>query len=441
MTEAPQIFYGIPALGSFLAVLCLIFGWRAGKRQWLLNSLPTSKTTGVFIGVVELKGSAEVENPQVSYLAGIQCVYYHWNVSEHWSRTVQESYTDSKGQTRTRTRTEHGQTVVAQGGEEPPFYLKDDCGIIRVQPAGAAIEGKLVFDQTCGQGDPLYYGRGPQITVPHSDHRRTFTEFAIPLHESLYVMGQARERADIVAPEIAADKRTPIFLISTRSEGQISSGFKQTFWWLFVLGGICGTGSLFVRDLYMQIGLGADLVLLVGSGFMYVFIWLVGCAWILYNNLVELRMRVRQAWANVDVQLKRRNELIPNLVNAVSGLKDYELNVQSSLALLRGQLLATAPGQPGFDFVGCVPKIKAMVEVYPQLKTNESFLNLQKQLSDTEERIALARAYFNDVSSFYNARLESLPDIYIALMAGMEAQALMTADSFERAPIKVQLAQ
>ena len=151
-------------------------------------------------------------------------------------------------------------------------------------------------------------------------------------------------------------------------------------------------------------------------------------------------MRVRQSWANVDVQLKRRYELIPSLVNAVTGLKDYERNVQTELSMLRAQLSATPPGQPGLDYAGCLPKIKAVVEAYPELGSNGAFLNLQKQLSDTEDRIALARSYFNDVASFYNARIESLPDVYIALLAGMEAQTLMTADAFERAPVTVHLA-
>jgi len=87
------------------------------RRKRLIDDVPTSKTQGVFIGLAELKGTAESEVPLTSYLAGISCVQYVWQVDEHWSRTVHETYTDAKGHTQTRTRTESGWTKVAGGGE------------------------------------------------------------------------------------------------------------------------------------------------------------------------------------------------------------------------------------------------------------------------------------------------------------------------------------
>ncbi|MEI6438218.1 MAG: LemA family protein [Candidatus Omnitrophota bacterium] len=438
--DAQTLFWIIPSFGGFLAMVCLIFGWRAGKRQWLLNSLPTSKTTGVFIGEVELKGTAEIEAPLTSYLAGTSCVYFHWTVEEHWSRTVIETYQDSKGMTQTRTRTESGRTKVAEGGESPAFYLKDDSGIIRIVPTGAKLEPKNVFNKTCGMAELLYYGKGPQGAVPNSDHRRTFTEYVIPLHAPLYVIGQARERQDVVAPEIAADKRSPLFLISIRTEEQIAGSFRNTFWWLTVIGLILAVASFLLRDGMLHTTLSSDVVVFVLAGFSYLLVWFLGCAWILYNNLVEIRVRVRQGWANVDVQLKRRHELIPSLVNTVTGLKGYEQRVQGELAALRAQIEATAPGQPGPDYAGCLPKIKAVAEAYPELKANGAFVNLMKQLSDTEDRIAMARSYFNELASFYNARIESIPDVYVAVISGMEAEPLMLADGFERTPVGVHLA-
>src|SRR5580658_9092013 len=99
MDEQLLITYGLPALGGLLALLFFFLALRAGRRQRLVSDLPTSKTTGVFIGLVELKGTAEVEQPLTSYLAEQSCVYYQWNVDEHWSRTVIETYTDSEGRT------------------------------------------------------------------------------------------------------------------------------------------------------------------------------------------------------------------------------------------------------------------------------------------------------------------------------------------------------
>ena len=140
MDEKLLITYGFPAIGGLLALLFLFLALRAGRRQRLVSDLPTSKTTGVFIGLVELKGTAEAEQPLISFLAEQSCVYYQWQVDEQWSRVVTETYTDSEGRTQTRTRIESGSTTVAQGGDQIPFYLQDDCGIIRIQPEKAKVE-------------------------------------------------------------------------------------------------------------------------------------------------------------------------------------------------------------------------------------------------------------------------------------------------------------
>src|SRR5437762_3521662 len=238
----------LPWLGGVLGFVCLLFALRSGKRKRLIDNLPTSKTTGVFIGLVELKGAAESAQPLISYLAGQPCVHYQWRIEEHWSRTVTETYTDSDGKTRTRIRHESGWTPVADGGEMIPFYLQDDCGLILIRPEGAKIEPAPVFDETCGVSDALYYGKGPPDAVANSDFRRRFTETATPLHAELYVMGQARERQDVVAPEIAQEKSAPMYLISTRTEQQISSGYRWGFWGLGFLGLALGIAGFVARD-------------------------------------------------------------------------------------------------------------------------------------------------------------------------------------------------
>src|SRR3954468_2780499 len=95
-----------PFAGVLFAFFCLIGALRSGKRRRLIDNLPTCKTTGAFIGLVELKGTAETGEPLTSYLAEQPCVFYQWTVEEHWSRTVTETYTDSDGKSQTRTRHE-----------------------------------------------------------------------------------------------------------------------------------------------------------------------------------------------------------------------------------------------------------------------------------------------------------------------------------------------
>ncbi|MHC4895422.1 MAG: hypothetical protein ACYTFV_19215 [Planctomycetota bacterium] len=105
-----------------LTALFLRLAMRALRRGRLVDDLPTSKTAGVFIGLVECHGTAESEAPFTSFLAEVRCVHHAWSVDEHWQRTVTETYTDSKGNTQTRTRTESGSTTVASGGESAPFW-------------------------------------------------------------------------------------------------------------------------------------------------------------------------------------------------------------------------------------------------------------------------------------------------------------------------------
>jgi hypothetical protein len=412
---------------------------RAGRRKRLVNDLPTSKTTGVFIGLVELKGTAETDSPLRSFLAEGECVVYNWTVQEHWSRTVTETYTDSKGNTRTRTRRESGWKTVASGGDMTSFYLRDDCGAVQIVPAGATIEPQTIFSETCTPIDPLYYGKGPAGAVMNSDFRRRFVETAIPLHASLYVMGQARERSDIVAPEVAADPNAPMFLISTRTEEQVSRGFGLSHWGWGVFGMALSAAGFFAADKMRELPPNLPVYFLVAG--IYIGAWLIGWIWMVFNSLVDLRQRVRQGWSQVDVQLKRRHDLIPNLVQTVQGFRDYERNLQTEVATMRAQLGATPPGIAGADYEAIGKILIALAERYPELKAQESFANLQKNLIDTEQRIALARGYFNEIATFYNTRLEVVPDRFIAALSSMKPQPLMAANDFERAPVAVNFAE
>ena len=203
-------------IGVIVAFACLFGAFRSLSRKRLIDDTPTSKTQGVFIGLAELKGTAESEMLLTSYLAETRCVQYEWEIEEQWSRQVVETYRDADGKTQTRTRTESGWTNIGHGGESAPFYLRDDTGVIRVVPDHASIEGETTISETFGRGDAMYFGKGPPHEVANSDHRRRFKETAIPLHSMLYVIGQARERQDIVAAEIAHDKEAPLFVISTK---------------------------------------------------------------------------------------------------------------------------------------------------------------------------------------------------------------------------------
>ncbi|MDO8567331.1 MAG: LemA family protein [Dehalococcoidales bacterium] len=279
----------------------------------------------------------------------------------------------------------------------------------------------------------------PGGTQRHRRKRRRFQESALPLHTSLYVMGQAWERQDVVAAEIAFGKDAPMFLISTRTERQISSGYGRWFWFWLIIGLVVATGGTVAWNALgnSQAGLSWQALAATAGGFAIAV--LIGWAWTVYNSLVNLHHMVEQGWSQVDVQLKRRHDLIPNLVEAVKGYSAYENEVQKLLVEIRAQK-EPPPGVAGAGFKGIASALNMIIERYPELKASESFLRLQQALVDAEMRIALARDYFNGIATFYNTRLGVIPDRFVADMAGLRAQTLMSAKDFERAPVQVKLA-
>jgi LemA protein len=142
----------------------------------------------------------------------------------------------------------------------------------------------------------------------------------------------------------------------------------------------------------------------------------------IYNGLVQLRNRVRNAWSQIDVQLKRRHDLIPNLVETVKGYAGHEKQTLENVIKARNQALqatgvanqARAEG----ELSGALGRLLAIVEQYPNLKANENFLSLQEELSSTENRIGFARQNYNDEVMRYNTKIEVFPNNILSGMFG-----------------------
>jgi hypothetical protein len=419
---------------SVLALLPLWFWARAVRLRRLIQDLPTSKARGVFIGLVELKGTAEIEEPLTSYLAETACVQFAWSVSEEWRRVVTYTVTDKDGNSRTETRVESGWTTVASGGIASPFHLVDDTGSILVRPEGATIEGRAVFSETVTAFSDLYYGKGPSGGVIDSTGRRMFTESAVPLHAPVFVVGKARQREDVVAAEIAADPSAPMFLISTRSEDQVAGGHGWTIWLTGLLVLALPAGGWAVDRNQMGPADWPDLLpagwFSLGAAVVLFLAWL----WQVFNSMTDLRNRVRQAESLVDIQLKRRNDLIPELVRVVEAARSHEAGAHEALARLRAK---AAGGQ----LTGLSGGIMGMAEAYPDLKANANFLSLQKELADTEQRIAMARDYLNDAITNANTRAERFPEGLVAGLAGIRRLPLLVTEGIERQPVRVNLAR
>ncbi|MCP8938858.1 LemA family protein [Alsobacter sp. SYSU M60028] len=147
-------------------------------------------------------------------------------------------------------------------------------------------------------------------------------------------------------------------------------------------------------------------------------LWLV----MVYNGLVGLRQRVGQAFADIDVQLKQRHDLIPNLVETVKGYAAHERGTLEAVIQARNAALgASGPAQQAAAegaLSGALGRLLALAEAYPDLKANTNFQQLQTDLSDIENKLAAARRFFNNSVSEYNAALESFPAVFFARSIG-----------------------
>lgn len=163
--------------------------------------------------------------------------------------------------------------------------------------------------------------------------------------------------------------------------------------------------------------------------------------WSIYNNLVTLRLRVKEAWSQIDVQLQRRADLIPNLVESVKGYVKHEKQVLENVTKARSALLsATGPkakASANDHLVSALKTLFAVAENYPQLKANENFMQLQKELSDTEDKVAFARQFYNTAIADYNTRIQVFPNVFLAKYFGFREQEFFEVKQEDKNKIKV----
>jgi LemA protein len=165
-------------------------------------------------------------------------------------------------------------------------------------------------------------------------------------------------------------------------------------------------------------------------------LWLV----MTYNGLVTLRQRCRQAFSDIDVQLKQRHDLIPNLVETVKGYAAHERGTLEAVIQARNAAIAAhgpaAQAQAEGVLQGALRQLFALAEAYPDLKANQNFQQLQTELSDIENKIAAARRFFNNAAAEYNATRESFPAVVFAQSMGFGPQDFFNLEEGERAAVR-----
>ena len=166
-------------------------------------------------------------------------------------------------------------------------------------------------------------------------------------------------------------------------------------------------------------------------------LWLV----VAYNSLVKLRLRTKEAWSDIDVQLKRRYDLIPNLVEAVKGYASHEKELFEKVTQARSNAISAKglkeKAQAENMLSDTLKSLFAVAEAYPDLKASVNFLELQRELSDTENKIQAARRFYNVNVRDLNIKIESFPVNTIAGMFGFKQMEMFEATEGEKEPVKV----
>jgi len=179
---------------------------------------------------------------------------------------------------------------------------------------------------------------------------------------------------------------------------------------------------------------------LIVGGVVLVFVFIIVG---MYNSLVKLRQYTRNAWSQIDVQLKRRYDLIPNLVETAKGYMKHEKETLEAVIKARQTAIdagsVAEQGRAENMLTGALRQLFAVSENYPELKANENMMQVQEELTSTENRIGFARQHYNDSVSTYNVKVESFPSNTIANMFSFKmAEYFELEDASQREPVKVQ---
>ena len=163
--------------------------------------------------------------------------------------------------------------------------------------------------------------------------------------------------------------------------------------------------------------------------------------WFTYNSLITAKVRIGEAFSQIDVQLKRRTDLIPNLVETVKGYAKHEKELFETVTKARASLLSATgveeKAKANNQLADTLKTLFAVSENYPTLKANENFLSLQEELSDTENKIAYARQFYNSTVMDYNTRLRLFPTMIFANMLKLTPAEFFAASEEEKKPVQV----
>ena len=385
---------------TFVALVSIaILAWlafRLIKVKRMQENLPTSKTMGVVFGLTELKGKLVAEDEGaclIGPVSGFACTWYHYEIQEERGSGKRSSW-----------HTIHEET------QKQPFYCEDDEGKLRVFPSKAEIITKHKSTNHFG--------------------KKRYIERRLQPGDDLYLLGKAKaDKTTGNSLVLSHDKEAP-YIISNRSEAEVMFIKASKAMLLLSL----GTSLLFGVGLWIGGSNGnfssADFVTasLIAPLFLTIFLVVL-----MYNDLIFLRQRCARNWANIDVSLKKRATLIPNLERVVKRYLEHENGLQQALAQLRTERAQVENVNAADAYMAhesrVIDKLSLCLEKYPDLEGHQVVTDFNRRLIKLENEIALIRAGFNDSVMNFNTRLQSFPDNLLAIAFKFER---LTALQFDK---------
>ena len=374
-----------------------VYGFKRIKIKRYIENVPTSLSSGLAYGPAEIQGQMELIEDRVltGPLSKKKCAYFRYKVTE----------TRGSGKNRRTVTIEDRKDAV-------PFFCKDREGSTLVDPKGAEISAPLVKSRRSG--------------------RRTYQEWSLLAEQDLYILGSAEvEPVEGVSLQLSEGRNDDFpFLISgfTEKETMLAESGKG----LFLVS--CGFSGIVMLVLLLFASTGSYAATdFLFSSFTAPFFLIFSTFGLMFNDLVFLRNRVKRAWANIEVSLKKRVDLIPNLEAVAQAYLQHEKEVHLGIAELRNAVHGKTSFAPS-DFeatmqveIALTTRLIALAEAYPKLKGETLMRELMTSLTRMENEVALMRAGYNDSVELYRSTKSRIPEVILAKLFKFEdAQFLKT---------------
>ena len=447
-------------LGWIITVGAAVLGLRAWRKWWIVADTPTSHCAAVFIGRNEVVGQVKQCQPLVSPLTGEPCVWFQWNLEE---------YIHSGDSSEWRSREKRSTAA--------PFWIVDDSGAVLVRPRDADIDDLPTKHYAANELPPTATWRSLHLSAfeAEDEYERSVSATALgmgtwgsnhnpdqpigsfggkwrvshqvlPAEQTVYLLGDAQLRSDAAALEFRKGD-DPLY-ITTKSQAQV---VRSNQWGTF-FGLLVGLVGLFVMPIATTASASTgrrplQVATVVGAGLAAIYVISLVLAWLLRQQArqAEVKERAASAWSMIDVALRRRHDLIPQLVAVTKGYADYEAKAQAAIAELRtAGPLGTSEHLPSDATVEHASELNAterqgtrsmlaLAEGYPDLKADTVFQKLQAEIIHTENNVAYARAFYNEAVQVLRDRRGQFPGVLFAWTVKVPSFQLFAADEADHA--------